>query len=58
MIILKYDQIVVSIVVTGSVYVLNLLDAAIAGAQSKRKFNLYFSGDLLRRAGVGVAYRF
>jgi TolB-like protein len=53
-----YERMVVVTIATASVYALNLLDAALAGAQSKRKFKLYFSGDLRKNVSFGLAYRF
>jgi hypothetical protein len=44
--------------IAGGVYALNLLDAGLAGAQSKRKFKLYFSADGNKNFLMGVAYRF
>jgi TolB-like protein len=53
-----YDYAMTTLLVTAGVYTLNLLDAALAGAQSKRKFKLYFSGDLRKNVSFGLAYRF
>lgn len=40
----QFDKAKVLWILTGSVWALNLVDAAIAGVQSKKKFDLYFSG--------------
>lgn len=53
-----YDRMIIMTIATSSIYALNLLDAVIAGAQSKRKFQLYFSGDLRKTAAVNVVYLF
>jgi TolB-like protein len=53
-----YDYAMTALLATAGVYALNLLDAALAGAQSKKKFKLYFSGDGKRNFSMGIAYRF
>ncbi len=55
----KYDRAVLFAIITGGVWALNMVDATIAGAQAKKKFQLYFSGDPLGdRMETGVAVRF
>ena len=53
-----YDYAMTTLLVTAGVYTLNLLDATLAGAQAKRKFKLYFSGDMRKSVSLGLAYRF
>jgi hypothetical protein len=54
----KYNEMITADFILVGVWALNIVDAAIAGAQSKRKFKLYFTGDLQRSFGAGVAYKF
>jgi TolB-like protein len=54
----KFDQTVIAGAITGGIWALNLIDAALAGAQAKKKFKLYFSGDMRKNVSFGVAYCF
>ena len=54
----KFDKAVVAGIVTGGVWVLNLLDAAIAGNQEKNKIKLYFSATPERVYGMSVVMCF
>jgi hypothetical protein len=53
-----YDRAIFMTLVSIGVYALNLLDATIAGAQSKRKFSLYFSGNFDNSYHAGICLRF
>lgn len=44
--------------VAGGVWALNLVDAAIAGSQAKKKFQLYFSSDFINSSQIKMVYSF
>ncbi len=54
----KHERAVIGGAITGAVWVLNLIDAAIAGTQSKKKFKLYFSSNFKNKIGIKCAYKF
>ena len=54
----KYDRMVLAGAITVGVWALNIVDAALCGAESKRKFKLYFSGNLTGEIEAGVAWKF
>jgi TolB-like protein/TM2 domain-containing membrane protein YozV len=54
----SFDRMVVAASATIGVWALNIIDAAIAGAQAKRKFRPYFSISEGQRYDAGVAIRF
>jgi hypothetical protein len=54
----KYDYAMIAGIITGGVWALNLVDAAILGAQGKKKFDLYFSGVPGESLRMDVTFRF
>jgi TolB-like protein len=54
----KFDRTVIAGAITGAVWAINLLDAAIAGAQARRAFRPYFSASAGGRYGTGIAVSF
>ncbi len=54
----KFDRAVIGGIITGSVWILNLIDAAIAGNQSKKKFQLYFSSNFKDKIRIKCVYAF
>lgn len=50
-----HDRAVLAGVITGAAWALNLIDAAIAGAQSRRKFRLYFMALPGAGGGAGLS---
>jgi hypothetical protein len=54
----KYDAAMTATYITIGVYAINLIDAAICGAQSKRKFELYFTGGFGKPLGAKLCYNF
>lgn len=53
-----HDNMVIFTAVAGSLWALNLVDALIAGAQSKRKFKLYFTTDFTTRSRCDLVFCF
>ncbi len=53
----KYDITVILGIVTGVCWAVNVVDAIIAGAQTKKKVDLYFSGNC-KSPEIGLVYRF
>lgn len=54
----KYRLAVIFGAVAGGVWALNLIDAAIAGSQAKKKFQLYFSSDFHNKAQIKLTFLF
>ena len=54
----KRNRTIIFGAVTGGIWALNLVDAAIAGAQSRKKFKLYFSAIPSRELKAGISYAF
>ena len=54
----KYRYAVIGGIITGSVWGLNILDAAIAGSQAKKKFQLYFSSNFHNNAKIKLTFLF
>ena len=52
-----YDRALLITGVTAGVYVINLLDAIIAGAQEKKRFRPYFSAGM-KSVEMGIAWKF
>jgi TolB-like protein len=53
-----YDRTVIAGIILGGVWTVNVIDAAICGAASKRKYQLYFSASGLDRVGLSLGGRF
>jgi len=53
-----HDRAVLAGVITASVWALNVVDAFVAGAQSKRKFEPYFTADLAGNIQMRLCLRF
>ena len=54
----EFDRAVVTGIVTGGIWTLNVVDALIAGVQAKRRFEPYFALDPGGTSAVGVCVRF
>jgi hypothetical protein len=55
----QFDRTMVWAAITGGVYLINLIDASVAGIQARRKFAPYFSANVFdRSAEAGVCVRF
>jgi TolB-like protein len=53
-----FDRAVIAGIITGGIWTFNVVDALIAGVQSKRKFEPYFSINLRGKSEAGVCVRF
>jgi hypothetical protein len=54
----SYNQYLIGLGITGGVWLLNLVDAAIVGAQGKKKFDLYFSAGPKKTYDIRLSYNF
>ncbi len=53
----KYDKTIILAAITGGLWILNLVDATIAGINSKKKIDFYFTGDSNCQS-FGIAFTF
>ncbi|NLE02553.1 MAG: hypothetical protein GX640_22030 [Fibrobacter sp.] len=55
----NFDHMKLSIIALGALWAINLVDASIAGFQAKKKFQLYFSGNISGKSlETGIVLRF
>jgi TolB-like protein len=54
----KYDLMIAAGITTGALWLVNCVDAAWTGVQSKKKISLYFSSDISSTTSLGLTMKF